>query len=161
MLDPCSSTRATITEVLTHPWLNPLPRKTSLQLPVELNGKRRIGISHSQSIALEITKSIIAEVGLTCSCWCHTPGRNRDSAVVLHCEECEPISQIKHPNRRISICFNGKSTSSICSSGYSSSSESLVGYPPILSKQTSTVSNKSLHMCLKPQNGEDFDIVFV
>lgn len=147
MLDPCSSTRATISEVLSHPWLNPVPRKSSLQLPPSI-ARRRLGISHSKSIALEITKSIITEVGLSCSCNCHALCTLRDSAVKLHCEDCEPMTPlgVKRP------LGYGKSTASVCSSGYSSSSESLVN-SPALNQPSSTKSNGD--------NYELVDIVFV
>lgn len=152
MLDPCVHTRATITEVLNHPWLASIPRKSSLQLPV---AKRRIGISHSQSIALEISKNIIVEVGLT---QCHKPSSCHDSALVLHCDECEQT--ISHPINR---CSHFKTRRrSICSSGYSSSSESIANspVPDRMGIQTAKTINDNVSLNER-QNYEDVELVFV
>ena len=150
MLDPCAATRATISEVLSHPWLNPAPRKSSLQLPSL--ARRRLGISHSKSIALEITKSIMTEAGLSCTCDCHSRSKIRDSAIRLHCESCEPTTPIGGKSRPLDTSCSMKSTASLCSSGYSSSTESLIT-SPALSQSSYT----------KPitANSELVDIVFV
>lgn len=129
MLDPCAKTRATIDDVISHPWLNPKPRKSSLQLPVKTVSKRRNGISHSQSIALEISKKLILEEESSCSCKCHheTTIQEYVCDASKHCEDCKPLAEIKSwQNSKHSRLH----TLSISSSGYNSM-ESLPSGPKI------------------------------
>ena len=169
MLDPCAKTRATIDEVLNHPWFQ--RKKTSLQLP---SRQRRIGISHSKSDAYKISRTLMIEetTHRICSCNCHGYNTDRqDSAIEIHCENCEqPLMLEKQLNRYSNI---GKSTVSICSSGYSSSTESVNSpLPRILDQDTfehfsprtpSKATIMSLYgcsECLEPTENENIELVF-
>ena len=114
MLDPYAKTRATIEEVLSHPWMNPLPRKSSLQLPPAMNKSRRNGISHSHSSSLQIRAKLIQECTEECVCECHHKTL-KISEQVSHCQDCQPIVELLSTSR-------GTYTSSlsVSSSGYSS-----------------------------------------
>lgn len=168
MLDPCARTRATIDEVLNHPWLR--TKKTSLQLPVKSPSarQRRMGISHSKSDAFQITTAIIGEATQPCSCQCHLKeegkdGSRQDSAIRLHCEDCEPMSPLNSNNKRTMKKHNnfGQSTVSICSSGYSSSTESLNSeVSPITPTKATIMSFYGCSECLEPANDENIDLVF-
>lgn len=133
MLDPCSKTRATIDDVLSHPWFNPQPRKSSLQLPPKSVRSRRIGIIHSHSAATELSKMMISEMSSTCVCQCHSDKENesscerKDSTLSpLNCGGHQTMLPMRTKNTMHRI---GKSTTSICSSGYSSSTDSLIASP--------------------------------
>ena len=137
MLDPSSKTRATINDVLSHPWFNPQPRKSSLQLPPKSVRSRRIGILHSHSAATEISKTIISEMSSTCVHQCHSDKENesccerKDSTLLpLHCGGHQTMLPMRTPKNIMRMHNSiGKSTISICSSGYSSSTDSLVASP--------------------------------
>ncbi len=113
MLDPYAKTRATIQDVLSHPWLNPLPRKSSLQLPAAMRRSRRQGMSHSHSSSLQICAKLIEENSNSCVCDCHKLGTNHLS----HCEDCQSLVNILSTNGDTHI---HSSTLSVSSSGYSS-----------------------------------------
>lgn len=158
MLDPCQRSRASISEVLCHPWLNPIPRKSSLQLPPN-HTRRRVGISHSRSAALAITQTVISEVESTMphgheqqQCTCIEGG---DYGIGLRCPQCEEllVHSMKHPNRPIGDSYSTTKASmiSIASSGYSSSSESL----------PTQCHTPLSYKCLPFQEDDNIDIVFV
>ena len=112
MLDPYAKTRATIEDVLSHPWLNPLPRKSSLQLPAAMIKSRRQGISHSHSTSLQIRAKLIENFN-TCIYDCHQHILDDLS----HCEDCRPVVNVLSTNGNTHI---HSSTLSVSSSGYSS-----------------------------------------
>ena len=142
MLDPCAKRRATIDDVISHPWLNPKPRKSSLQLPVKTVSKRRNGISHSQSIALEISKKLITEEESSCSCKCHheTTIQEYVCDASKHCEDCKPLAEIKSwQNSKHSRLH----TLSISSSGYNSM-ESLPSGPKLTVESTKNCKSSTI-----------------
>lgn len=154
MLDPSSKTRATIDDVLNHPWFNPQPRKSSLQLPPKSTRTRRIGIFHSQSAATEISKMMISEMSSTCVYECHSDKENESSSerkdstlLPLHCGGHQSMLPMRTPKDTMYMHNIGKSTNSICSSGYSSSTDSLIASPlPVCSDYYDyTLSSPSLY----------------
>ena len=112
MLDPSAKARASIDDVLSHPWMNPLPRKSSLQLPPSMIKSRRQGIAHSASSSLQIRAKLIQvfnERRVDCNC--------HDKVVAdlqSHCSNCQPIISTSRGTQ------TGNSTLSVSSSGYSS-----------------------------------------
>ena len=106
MLDPISTTRFTLNEVLSHPWMTGLCKKASPLLP---NKKRR------QAICYESAEYINKELQdfNKCSCSCHL------SILSKHCEDCRDI-QANNPETLLgrNACLN--SNSSLSSSGYGS-----------------------------------------
>ena len=134
MLDPYAKTRITMEDVLAHSWLNPLPRKTSLQLlPVCDNNmkSRRQGISHSHSSSLDIRRQLHQECNQPCDCKCH----KLSSEFFSHCEDCRPISDNLPSSHRGSNKQQVNGTLSVSSSGYFST-ESLANskHSPIPSR---------------------------
>ncbi len=115
MLDPSAKTRASIDDVLSHPWMNPLPRKTSLQLPPSMIKSRRQGIAHSASSSLQIRAKLIQVFNeRRCDCNCHDKVMADQQS---HCDSCQPIVDLLSTSRGTQT---GNSTLSVSSSGYSS-----------------------------------------
>lgn len=127
MLDPNRHTRATISDILSHPWVRPQLRKISLE--PRRRRARRVGVCNSQSVANDIASKLIASRMAQCGCSCHLNLRiGRDSAFIEHCEECESISPIPRPDQLPSLSQPRKGgTLSTSSSGYASS-DSLTSY---------------------------------
>ncbi len=91
MLDPNSETRATVREILAHPWLQ--ARRTSLVTPTSAAGTktRKSNVRYSSSEALQIRNTLI-KINCDCDCSCHhTLKHRRDSAFTKHCSDCEEI----------------------------------------------------------------------
>ena len=120
MLDPNSKTRASITDILSHPWVQPQLRKISLE--ARKHRARRFGVCNSQSIANDIATTLIASRIAKCTCRCHTKlaQNSRDSAFIEHCEECESISPMQGRGQFQPVFHSRKGTLSTCSSGYAS-----------------------------------------
>lgn len=151
MLDPNSKTRASVSEILGHPWAIGERRRKSVN-PQQQQRQRKVNMCHSHSEAAEIASVVIKMGGggdavldtsakdQLCSCACHheevfggrDSGDRKDSVVVpAHCEDCSlqsaTVSLMIHRNR------------SNCSSGYGSESGSTV-FAPRLSSVTSPLA---------------------
>ena len=111
MLDPCGSTRITIQEILSHPWVINAAATPTLR-------KRRNGVCH---FSADMIRQSLLEIN-SCNCPCHkadSAQRLRDSVITKHCEDCDDF-QANDPavmhRRQVRLSRN----SSICSSGYGS-----------------------------------------
>lgn len=110
MLDPCATTRITVQEILSHPWM--------INTTTPLQRKRRNGVCH---FSPETIRQSLLEIN-DCNCPCHkidSARRCRDSVITKHCEDCEDFiandPAVMH-RRQVRLSRN----SSICSSGYGS-----------------------------------------
>lgn len=155
MLDSNGKTRASITDVLTHPWL---------QLPVKKPPKqgriRRAGVCNTPNEANDITSKIIAAKVAQCECSCHVSlPVGRDSAFIEHCDECRALSPIPTPNLFPTLCESRKGTLSTSSSGYSST-DSLSNFAcPTPSKNRCDKENKCINKSHRKNShpAQDFD----
>lgn len=110
MLDPCATTRITVQEILSHPWM--------MNTTTHSLRKRRNGICH---FSPENIRQSLLDIN-NCDCPCHkldSDRRSRDSVITKHCEDCDDFMAndpaVMH-RRQVRLSRN----SSICSSGYGS-----------------------------------------
>lgn len=139
MLDPNPRSRATVGDIMSHPWVRCEGRRRSVN-PQQQQRQRKVNLCYSQSEAAEIAAAVVKMAASTdvqvkvtvpgehlCQCACHEegmrePGDRKDSVLVqAHCESCSLHSAtatlMMHRNR------------SNCSSGYGSESGSTVFAP--------------------------------
>lgn len=82
MLNPNPSTRCTLKEILSHPWL------ADLQKSVAVHKRRRNGVCYKSSENIRNTLLAMNE----CDCSCHRVAllkHGRDSVITKHCEDCD------------------------------------------------------------------------
>ena len=147
MLDPNSATRATIKEILAHPWMT--VSKTSHS---PARRQRKTNMCYSRSEANDITRKLI---GLhECECSCHSENiekYHRDSVITKHCSDCDDIvandeSENLHQMNR---------STSNCSSGYGSESGSTLFTPRVSQVSlTDPFRKSSLHTLSQPKRVE-------
>lgn len=124
MLDSNSKRRATIAEILSHPWLQ--SRKSPVVSSGASTKTRKSDVCYSSSKALDIRNALI-EIDCNCDCSCHsvTLKGHRDSVITQHCSDCEYIfandPSTMHHERHVSRN----------SSGYGSESGSMLFTPRI------------------------------
>ena len=127
MLDSNAETRATIQEILSHPWMkNNKTRKIS---EVTVRRHRKSNLCYSRSQAMEVTRKLI-EINTTCSCSCHESEKaqeNRESVIMNHCSECADSAEgvVKNIPKSPMLDRNVSNASS----GYSSEAGSAVFTP--------------------------------
>lgn len=91
MLDPNSLTRATVQEILAHPWLQTSKTPTVTPTSTLSTRTRKANVIYSISEALEIRDALI-ESTCECTCSCHrTSGERKDSVITKHCADCDEI----------------------------------------------------------------------
>ena len=86
MLDPNSTSRATIQEILAHPWMK-TPTATT-----PTKRQRKMNIYYTKNYAENVTQTLINMN--RCDCSCHEEDeRNgrRDSVITKHCPDCDDI----------------------------------------------------------------------
>jgi len=86
MLDPNSTSRATIQEILAHPWMKTPTASTTTKR------QRKLNVCYSKDYAENITQTLI-NIN-RCDCACHEEdARNdrRDSVITKHCPDCDDI----------------------------------------------------------------------
>ena len=179
MLEPDGKKRASIDDVLNHPWLQSIQRERKRSL--QAARPRRVAVCHSNSVAANISKKVIQEAINDCDCACHAATNSnghRDSAVVLHCEDCDLLCSIPlvHTDpllrRKISVSSNCSSgyfsteslssplTKSICSSTKTSSpSITSIAYVPPSRKGCSSPAAPIQILC-NIEDKDELDLVF-
>ena len=83
MLDPNPSSRATIQEVLAHPWM---------KMTTSVKRQRKVNICYSKDNAENITKALVDFN--RCDCSCHDEdvrANRRDSVITKHCPDCDDV----------------------------------------------------------------------
>ena len=83
MLDPNSSSRATIQEILAHPWM---------KMTTTAKRQRKVNVCYSKDNAENITQTLIDHN--RCDCSCHDEdvrANRRDSVITKHCPDCDDI----------------------------------------------------------------------
>lgn len=179
MLQPDGKRRANIDDVLNHPWLQSMQkeRKRSLQAA----RPQRVAVCHTNSVAAIISQKVIQEAINGCDGACHTDttsNGHRDSAVVLHCKDCDFLSSVPlvptDPllSRKISVsstCSSGyfstesissPLTKSVCSSTKASSSSitSVTYVPP--SRKGCTSPAAPIQILCNIEDKDELDLVF-
>lgn len=134
MLDPNSSTRATIEEILAHPWMKTTKtRKTSMP---SVKRQRKSNLVYSRSEALKIARQLTRLNEDECNCSCHKTNGDSVSATQVHCHNCkDTMANRDTMAQKMQIILR---TPSECSSGYGSATGS-----EIFTHTTSQVSNQS------------------
>ena len=83
MLDPNPSSRATIQEILAHPWM---------KMTTSVKRQRKVNICYSKDNAENITKALVDFN--RCDCSCHDEdvrANRRDSVITKHCPDCDDV----------------------------------------------------------------------